>query len=99
MSAPLAAAVVLLVIVAWLRRLRARPGSPVDRAIAAEEAVRQGRRGGAKLASVAADPTRYLNLALLLRLACELAAGVAGRRTPVCAPSTGPGRRSPSRSA
>ena len=42
----------------------------------AEEAVRSGRRGSAKLAQVAADPTRYLNVALLVRVACEMAAAV-----------------------
>ncbi|NEE44901.1 DUF21 domain-containing protein, partial [Streptomyces sp. SID8455] len=42
----------------------------------ADEAVRAGRRGSAKLAQVAADPVRYLNVALLVRVACEMSAGV-----------------------
>ncbi len=58
------------------------PGSPPAReaglarvsSFRAEEAVRSGRRGSAKLAQVAADPTRYLNVALLVRVACEMAA-------------------------
>ncbi|GGR40413.1 UPF0053 protein [Streptomyces cinereoruber] len=40
----------------------------------AAEAVRSGRRGAGKLARVASDPTRYLNVALLVRVACEMAA-------------------------
>ena len=39
-------------------------------------AVREGRRGSEKLAQVAGDPTRYLNVALLVRVTCEMAAGV-----------------------
>ncbi|MEU3192977.1 hemolysin family protein [Streptomyces sp. NPDC006992] len=74
MSTPLAAAVVLLVVVAWLAAC-AEAGLARTTSYRAEEAVRQGRRGGTKLAAVAADPTRYLNLALLLRVACEVAAG------------------------
>ncbi|MCW2919089.1 MAG: hypothetical protein JWN52_7157 [Actinomycetia bacterium] len=38
--------------------------------------VREGRRGSRRLAAVVADPARYLNLLLLLRLSCELAATV-----------------------
>ncbi|WP_116026847.1 hemolysin family protein [Thermomonospora umbrina] len=41
-----------------------------------EELSRQGRRGSAVLAEVVADPARYLNLVLLLRISCELAATV-----------------------
>ncbi|MGI5352340.1 hemolysin family protein [Streptomyces sp. CA-250714] len=74
MSTPLVAAVVLLVIVAWLAAC-AEAGLARTTSYRAEEAVRQGRRGGAKLAAVAAEPTRYLNLALLMRVACEVAAG------------------------
>ncbi|GEB51159.1 membrane protein [Streptomyces cacaoi] len=64
----------LLVVVAWLAAC-AEAGLARTTSYRAEEAVRQGRRGSAKLAEVAQDPTRYLNLALLLRVACEVAAG------------------------
>ncbi|MFF8282964.1 hemolysin family protein [Streptomyces albus] len=74
MSTPLIAAAVLLVIVAWLAAC-AEAGLARTTSYRAEEAVRQGRRGSARLAAVAEDPTRYLNLALLLRVACEVAAG------------------------
>ncbi|MER7410470.1 MULTISPECIES: hemolysin family protein [Streptomyces] len=74
MTLQLAAAVVLLVVVAWLAAC-AEAGLARTTSYRAEEAVRQGRRGSAKLAEVAQDPTRYLNLALLLRVACEVAAG------------------------
>ncbi|MDJ1130432.1 hemolysin family protein [Streptomyces iconiensis] len=74
MNTQLVAAAVLLVVVAWLAAC-AEAGLARTTSYRAEEAVRQGRRGSAKLAAVAADPTRYLNLALLLRVACEVAAG------------------------
>ena len=73
-NAQLVAAGVLLVVVAWLAAC-AEAGLARTTSYRAEEAVRQGRRGSAKLAAVAADPTRYLNLALLLRVAAEVAAG------------------------
>jgi magnesium and cobalt exporter, CNNM family len=38
--------------------------------------AREGRRGSRRLAAVVADPARYLNLVLLLRISCELAATV-----------------------
>ncbi|HEX2313543.1 MAG TPA: hemolysin family protein [Thermomonospora sp.] len=41
-----------------------------------EELCREGRRGARLLAEVVADPARYLNLVLLLRISCELAATV-----------------------
>ncbi|MBG6088030.1 hemolysin family protein [Actinomadura viridis] len=41
-----------------------------------EELVREGRRGAPRLAAVVADPARYLNLVLLLRISCELVATV-----------------------
>ncbi len=41
-----------------------------------EELVRAGRRGADQLARVLADPPRHLNLVLLLRIVCELAATV-----------------------
>lgn len=41
-----------------------------------EELAREGRRGADRLARVLADPPRHLNLVLLLRIVCELAATV-----------------------
>ena len=41
-----------------------------------EELVREGHRGAGRLAQVVADPPRYLNLLLLLRVSCELSATV-----------------------
>jgi CBS domain containing-hemolysin-like protein len=41
-----------------------------------EELVREGRRGAERLALVVADPARYLNMVLLLRISCELIATV-----------------------
>ncbi|MGW7352567.1 hemolysin family protein [Streptomyces sp. NPDC054784] len=75
MNAQLIAAAVALVGVAWLAAC-AEAGLARTTSYRADEAVRSGRRGAARLAAVAADPTRYLNLALLLRVACEMAAGV-----------------------
>ncbi|MQY02735.1 hemolysin family protein [Actinomadura macrotermitis] len=40
------------------------------------ELVREGRRGAERLAEVVADPARYLNMVLLLRIGCELVATV-----------------------
>ncbi|AEW93959.1 MULTISPECIES: hemolysin family protein [Streptomycetaceae] len=64
---------VLLVVVAWLAAC-AEAGLARTSRFRAEEAVRNGRRGGERLLAVAADPTRYLNLALLVRVGCEMAA-------------------------
>ncbi|OEU85057.1 hypothetical protein DB35_29215 [Streptomyces abyssalis] len=75
MTAQLIAAAVLLLVVAWLAAC-AEAGLARTTSYRAEEAVRQGRRGAERLAVVAADPTRYLNLALLVRVACEVASGV-----------------------
>lgn len=63
---------IALVVVAWLAAC-AEAGLARVSSFRAEEAVRSGRRGSAKLAQVAADPTRYLNVALLVRVACEMA--------------------------
>jgi Mg2+/Co2+ transporter CorB len=73
MSPTLVSGAVALVVVAWLAAC-AEAGLARVSSFRAEEAVRTGRRGSAGLAQVAADPTRYLNLALLLRVACEMAA-------------------------
>ncbi|MFJ7126646.1 hemolysin family protein [Streptomyces sp. NPDC098101] len=66
---------VALVVVAWLAAC-AEAGLARISSFRAAEAVRSGRRGAEKLAQVASDPTRYLNVALLVRVACEMAAGV-----------------------
>ncbi|MBC9716200.1 HlyC/CorC family transporter [Streptomyces sp. TRM66268-LWL] len=73
MSTGLILGVVALVIVAWLASC-AEAGLARVSSFRAAEAVRTGRRGSAKLEQVAADPTRYLNVALLVRVACEMAA-------------------------
>jgi CBS domain containing-hemolysin-like protein len=44
--------------------------------VRAEELVRTGRRGGARLLAIAEDPARYLNVLTLLRITCELIATV-----------------------
>ncbi|MFD9728428.1 hemolysin family protein [Streptomyces sp. NPDC059072] len=76
MNAPqLITGAVLLVVVAWFAAC-AESGIARISGFRAEQAVREGRRGSAKLAQVAADPTRYLNVALLVRVTCEMAAGV-----------------------
>jgi CBS domain containing-hemolysin-like protein len=69
------AASVALIVVAWLAACAEAGLARVSR-FRAEEAVRAGRRGGAKLLTVAADPVRYLNVALLVRVGCETAAAV-----------------------
>ncbi|MDX3224286.1 hemolysin family protein [Streptomyces sp. ME19-01-6] len=74
MTGRLIVAAVLLVVVAWLAAC-AEAGLARTTRFRAEEAVRAGRRGSARLMQVAADPTRYLNVALLVRVACEVAAG------------------------
>ncbi|MET8976066.1 hemolysin family protein [Streptomyces sp. NPDC004539] len=73
MTAQLVAGAVALVVVAWLAAC-AEAGLARVSSFRAEEAVKSGRRGSAGLAQVAADPTRYLNVALLVRVACEMAA-------------------------
>ncbi|MFF2525493.1 hemolysin family protein [Streptomyces liangshanensis] len=75
MTAQLIVGAVALVVVAWLAA-SAEAGLARVSSFRAAEAVRSGRRGAAKLAQIAADPTRYLNVALLVRVACEMAAGV-----------------------
>jgi CBS domain containing-hemolysin-like protein len=73
MSVQLVVGVVALLVLAWLAAC-AEAGLARVSSFRAEEAIRTGRRGSAKLAQVAADPTRYLNVALLVRVACEMAA-------------------------
>ncbi|GAA2798289.1 hemolysin family protein [Nonomuraea dietziae] len=55
--------------------MRRRPCPRISR-VRAEEFVREGRRGAERLQAIVADPPRYLNLLLLLRLSCELVATV-----------------------
>ena len=73
MSAALVLGAIALVVVAWLASC-AEAGIARVSSFRAEEAVRSGRRGSARLAQIAADPTRYLNVALLVRVTCEMAA-------------------------
>ncbi|MFF0224503.1 hemolysin family protein [Streptomyces sp. NPDC004629] len=73
MSPQIVLGAIALIVVAWLAAC-AEAGLARVSSFRAEEAVKSGRRGGAKLAQVAADPTRYLNVALLVRVACEMAA-------------------------
>ncbi|MFF8829521.1 hemolysin family protein [Streptomyces sp. NPDC015131] len=75
MTAQLVLGAVALVVVAWLAAC-AEAGLARVTSFRAAEAVRSGRRGSDRLVQVASDPTRYLNLALLVRVACEMAAGV-----------------------
>jgi CBS domain containing-hemolysin-like protein len=44
--------------------------------VAVDELAREGRRGAARLTKVVADPARYLNVALFLRVLCEVLATV-----------------------
>ncbi|WP_329117104.1 hemolysin family protein [Streptomyces sp. NBC_01465] len=74
MTAQLIVGAVALVVVAWLAAC-AETGIARTSSFRAAEAARSGRRGSAKLAQIAEDPTRYLNVALLVRVACEMAAG------------------------
>ncbi|URM91450.1 hemolysin family protein [Streptomyces sp. MRC013] len=74
MTGRLVLGVVALVVVAWLAAC-AEAGLARVSGFRAAEAVRSGRRGAARLAQVTSDPTRYLNVALLVRVACETAAG------------------------
>ncbi|MGX4692321.1 hemolysin family protein [Streptomyces sp. JNUCC 63] len=73
MSPQIVLGAIALVVVAWLAAC-AEAALPRVTSFRAEEAVKSGRRGSTKLAQVAADATRYLNLALLIRVACEMAA-------------------------
>ncbi|NEA61171.1 hemolysin family protein [Streptomyces sp. SID12488] len=73
MNPQLVTGAIALVVVAWLAAC-AEAGLARVSSFRAEEAVRSGRRGSAKLAQIAADPTRYLNVALLVRVVCEMAA-------------------------
>ncbi|CAM5572614.1 CBS domain containing-hemolysin-like protein OS=Streptomyces albaduncus OX=68172 GN=FHS32_000468 PE=4 SV=1 [Streptomyces griseoloalbus] len=73
MSAQLVLGALALVVVAWLAAC-AEAGIARVSSFRAEEAVRSGRPGSAKLARIAADPTRYLNVALLVRVILRMSA-------------------------
>lgn len=75
MTGTLVVSVLGLLILAWLASC-AEAGLAVITGFRAEQAVRAGRRGADRLARVAAEPTRYLNLALLVRVVAEMAAAV-----------------------
>ncbi|MBO0829287.1 MAG: HlyC/CorC family transporter [Streptosporangiales bacterium] len=66
---------VALVVAAGLLAASETALSRVSR-VDVEEAVRAGRRGAACLQRLVAEPSRYLNLALLLRKGCEVTAAV-----------------------
>ena len=66
---------VALVLLAWSAACAEAAISRVTR-FRAEEAVRLGRRGAGRLLALASDQVRYLNLATLIRVACEMAAAV-----------------------
>src|SRR5690606_38093776 len=68
-------AALLLVFVGGLLASAETALSRISRVRAAEY-VREGRRGARRLQAIVADPPRYLNLLLLLRLSCELSATV-----------------------
>jgi CBS domain containing-hemolysin-like protein len=69
---PLAVAVVLVVVAGLFASAEAAVSS-ISR-VRAGELVEEGRSGATRLATVVQDPPRYLNTALLLRLAAEIAA-------------------------
>jgi len=66
---------VVLVIVAGLFACLETALARISR-VRAEELVREERRGAGRLLTVVQDPARYLNLALFVRVACELSAAV-----------------------
>jgi CBS domain containing-hemolysin-like protein len=66
---------VVLVVVAGLFACLETALSRISR-VRAEELVRRQRRGAKRLLTVVQDPARYLNLALLVRVACEVSAAV-----------------------
>ncbi|MET7298445.1 hemolysin family protein [Embleya sp. NPDC005575] len=66
---------IVLVVVAGLFACLETALARISR-VRAEELVREGRRGAKRLSTVVQDPARYLNLALLVRVACEVSAAV-----------------------
>ncbi|GAA3426897.1 hemolysin family protein [Streptosporangium sandarakinum] len=66
---------VVLVVVAGLIASAETALTRISR-VRAEEFAREGRRGSARLQEIVADPPRYLNLLLLIRLSCEMIATV-----------------------
>ncbi|GLW97901.1 hemolysin family protein [Microtetraspora sp. NBRC 16547] len=67
--------VVVLIVVGGLLASAETALARISR-VRAEEFVKDGRRGAGRLQAIVADPPRYLNLLLLLRLICELGATV-----------------------
>ncbi|MCT9932977.1 hemolysin family protein [Planotetraspora sp. A-T 1434] len=66
---------VLLIVVGGLLASAETALTRISR-VRAEEFVKERRRGALRLRAIVADPPRYLNLLLLLRLSCELIATV-----------------------
>ncbi|SDG18542.1 Hemolysin, contains CBS domains [Sinosporangium album] len=67
--------VVVLVVVGGLIASAETALTRISR-VRADEFTREGRRGAERLRAIVADPPRYLNLLLLLRLSCELVSTV-----------------------
>ncbi|MCW2546249.1 MAG: hypothetical protein JWN96_709, partial [Mycobacterium sp.] len=72
-DAPLLVGAFLLILIAAVLVAIDAAITRVSRVVV-EEFVREGRRGADKLAKVVAEPARYLNLLLLLRVFSELGA-------------------------
>ncbi|WP_199747594.1 hemolysin family protein [Actinomadura sp. WAC 06369] len=71
----LAGLAALLVVLAGLLASTETALARVSR-VTVEEFAKERRRGSKKLAEVVADPARYVNMVLLLRIGCELVATV-----------------------
>jgi CBS domain containing-hemolysin-like protein len=71
----LAVLVIALVVLAALFAAADTALSRVSK-VGAEEIAREGRKGAARLVKVASDRARYLNVALFLRVLCEVSATV-----------------------
>src|SRR5262245_40860477 len=78
MSAPMIWLVILAAVLVTLAGLCASAETALARVsrVRVEELAREDGRRARRLAEVVADPPRYLNLVLLLRVSCELAATV-----------------------
>jgi CBS domain containing-hemolysin-like protein len=66
---------VLLLVLAFLFAMLEAAHSRLSR-VRTDEMLREGRRNAPALASIVADPARYLNVLLFLRTVCELVAAV-----------------------
>lgn len=78
MTAPDVWLLVLVVVLVVVAALLAGADAAVSRVsrLAVEDSVRDHRRGSTALQQVVGDPARYLNVALFLRVACEISATV-----------------------